>query len=202
MGPQAQGALSRRAGPVVVVVAGLLMVGVGCEGPRCEQKEPLTDPEAWSFVDPVDDALWPPPPDAAVCDADALQLQAFGDDVAVEIDTRFGCGHATVAQPISAALRTGDEVQIRIFHFAQASFPADVAEVAVAIDDEILLQARVPIPTDAGLLSSRVPVGRDHAVGSVARFHVGNHGDNSWNLVELSRVVVGPCPDEDDAPGP
>jgi len=200
VGPQAQGALSARAqGPFVVVVVGLLGA-VGCEAPRCEQKQPLVEAEGWTFVEPADDPLWPTPPDAALCDADALQLQAFGDDVAVEIDTRFGCGWATVAQPIAEGLVAGDEVQLRVFHFAQATFPAAEAEVAVAIDDEILLQALVPIPTRAGLLSSRVSVAADHAAGSVARFHVGNHGDNSWNLVELARVVLGACDDEPAAP--
>lgn len=194
MGPQAQGALTRRVGPWVVVAA---LLGLGCDAPRCEQKETLVDAEAWSFVEPADDPLWPPAPDAAVCDADALQVQAFGDDVAVEIDTRFGCGHATVEQPISAALSVGDDVQIRIFHFAQATFPAAEAEVAVAVDDEILLRALVPIPTTSGLLAPRVTVTRDHPVGSVARFHVGNHGDNSWNLVELARVVTASCVDTD-----
>lgn len=196
MGAQAQGALSRRIVLIVLIVVVGLLAGAGCGETRCEQKAPLTDPEAWSFVDPANDPLWSPSSDTVPCDPDALQLQAFGDDVAVEIDTRFGCGHATVAQPITAALRAGDELQIRVFHFAQASFPEAEAEVAVAIDDEILLRERVPIPTDAGLLSRRPPVGRDHDAGSIARFHVGNHGDNSWNLVELARVTAGACPGE------
>ena len=196
MGPQAQGALSARAHrPCVVVVVGLLG-GAGCEAPRCEQKQPLVDAEAWTFVEPAIDPLWPAPPDAAVCAADALQLQSFGDDVAVEIDTRFGCGWATVAQPIGTGLVVGDEVELGVFHFAQATFPAAEAEVAVAIDDEILMRALVPIPTRAGLLSSRVTVAVEHAVGSIARFHIGNHGDNSWNLVEFTRVVVGACAED------
>lgn len=180
---------------VVVTSTGLAgsLLG-GCPSPLCEVKDPLVDGEAWSFVEPAADPLWPAPEGAALCDADAIQRQAFDDDVAVEIDTRFGCGWATVEQRILVGVAAGDELQVRIFHFSQSTFPEAEAEVAIALDDEIVLRQRVAIPSTSGLIAPRLTVAGDHPAGTIARFHIGNHGDNSWNLIELARLGTGVCP--------
>ena len=177
---------------VVVVVVPL----AGCPlAPVCEVKTPTVDPLGWSFVDNADDALWPAPAGTPTCTADEIQVQSFGADDAVEIDTRFGCGWATVSQPLQQDLRAGDDVQVRVFYFSQASFPQDQAEVAVALDGDIVMSELVEIPSSSGLLAPRVTLARDVAKGSLAHFHIGNHGDNSWNLIELLLISEGPCPE-------
>jgi hypothetical protein len=174
-------------------------VGVGAAGcplaPLCEEKTPAVDPLGWVFVDNADDVLWPAPAEAATCTAEEIQVQSFGADDAVEIDTRFGCGWATVSQPLLQDLRAGDDVQVRVFYFSQASFPESQAEVAVALDGEVVMSELIDIPTSSGLLAPRITLTRDVASGSLAHFHIGNHGDNSWNLIELSLISEGPCPE-------
>lgn len=177
----------------VVVVAGCAEPPV----PLCETQATLVDPAAWTYVPNADDPLWPAPEGAALCSADEIQVQSFGEDDAVEVDTRFGCGWATVAQPIAVDLKKGDEIQIRVFYFSQASFPEDTAEVAIAIDGDVVSSTIVDIPTSSDLIAPRVVVDRDIAAGATALFHVGNHGDNSWNLIELSRIDKAPCPAEE-----
>lgn len=180
----------------------LLAVKAGCApAPVCETKQPLVDASSWRLVPPADDTLWPPPADAPLCAPEDVQVASFGDDDAVEIDTRFGCGWATVEQPIALALTAGDAVQVRVFYFSQGTFPAAEAEVAVALGDAVIARQRVPIPSSSGLFAPRVVLEGDVAAGTPARFHVGNHGDNSWNLIELSRIVSGPCAGDDPSPG-
>lgn len=162
----------------------------------CETLEPTVDPTAWTFVANADDPLWPAPEGAALCGPDEIQVQSFGADDAVEVDTRFGCGWATVQQPIGVDLNEGDELQIRVFYFSQASFPEDTAEIAVAIDGDVVSSTIVDIPTSSGLIAPRIAMTRDVAKGAMAMFHIGNHGDNSWNLIELSRINSAPCPEE------
>jgi hypothetical protein len=131
-----------------------------------------------------------------LCTADDIQIASFGEDDAVEIDTRFGCGWATVEQPLLAAVEAGDALQVRVFYFSQTTFPEAEAEVAVALGDDIVVREAVAIPSSSGLVAPRVVVDRAVAAGTMARFHVGNHGDNSWNLIELSRVRTAPCDPE------
>jgi hypothetical protein len=163
--------------------------------PVCTGKDPLVAADDWTFVEPTDDTLWPAPPDAALCAASDIQVASFGADDAVEIDTRFGCGWATVSQPLALPLVAGDQIQMRVFYFAQATFPADTAEVALALDGDVVVREVVSIPAASGLIAPVVSVARDIAAGALAHFHVGNHGDNSWNLIELSRVFDAPCDD-------
>jgi len=182
--------------PTPIASLTLLAATTACAPlPVCTGKEPLVTADGWTFVEPADDALWPPPPDAALCTASDIQVARFGADDAVEIDTRFGCGWATVSQPLGAPLIAGDRVQVRVFYFAQATFPADTAGIAIAVDGDIVVRETVAIPAASGLVAPVVPVERDVAAGALAHFHVGNHGDNSWNLIELSRVFDAPCDD-------
>jgi hypothetical protein len=180
----------------VVMVVAIAVTMSACVRPQCEIQNDLVAGDAWQFVPPAEDTLWPAPDDAELCDDDAIQVQPIGDDLALEIDTRFGCGWATVMQPIAEDVAVGDELQVRIFYFSQTAFPEANAELAIAIGDDVVMRELVPIPASSGLLAPRIVAERDYPRGTPARFHIGNHGDNSWNLVELSRVEVGDCPAE------
>lgn len=183
--------------PAALLAALCAVVGGGCDlSPQCEENTDLVDGEAWTFVEPADDTLWPAPPDAALCTAEDLQVQPFGEDLALEVDTRFGCGWATAVQPLALGISAGDALQVRVFYFSQATFPAARAEVAIAIGDEVVMQEFVDIPTSSGLVAPTLTVATDAPAGTPVHFHVGNHGDNSWNLVELSVVTQAPCEPE------
>ncbi len=178
------------------VLCCVVVVASACDGlnPLCETKTPLIDGEAWQFVPPDEDTMFPAPAGAELCDSDAVQRQVVGDAVAVEIDTRFGCGWATVQQPITRDVRAGEMLQVRVFYFSQSAFPEAEAAVKLALDGDVLLDARVTIPTSSGLIAPLIEAPRDVAAGALAHFHVGNHGDNSWNLVEFSAIGQGLCP--------
>ena len=177
----------------IVIAASALLAACDVFVPQCEVKTPLVVGDGWTLVPPAQDVLWPPPEGAPLCEEDALQTQPLGDDLAFEIDTRFGCGWATASQPIAHDVAAGSLVQVRVFYFSQNTFPAAEATVALALAGDIVMDERVAIPTSSGLLAPQVPVPRDLAAGELAHFHVGNHGDNSWNLVEVSSIGPGPC---------
>ncbi len=191
--------MRRQRGTNIATVVVCLVLGPGCgAGPQCETATALVAGDAWTFVEPSADVLWAAPPEAARCASSALQVQTFGDDVALEVDTRLGCGWATAMQPLRADIVEGDELQVRVFYFSQATFPAAQAEVAIAIGADIVMRELVDIPTTSGLIAPRLPVLRNASAGTPVHFHIGNHGDNSWNLVELSAITRVPC----DSSGP
>jgi hypothetical protein len=186
--------MRRQRGTNIATVVTCLLLGQGCgSGPQCEEATALVAGDAWTFVEPNADVLWVAPADAARCESSDLQVQTFGDDVALEVDTRLGCGWATAMQPLRADIVEGDELQVRVFYFSQATFPAAQAEVAIAIGADIVMRELVDIPTESGLIAPRLPVLRDATAGTPVQFHIGNHGDNSWNLVELSAITRVPC---------
>jgi hypothetical protein len=164
---------------------------VGC-GPTelCEQLEPVATATAFVLAEP-DAGPFRPNDGEIPCGNDRARLQPFGAEQAFEVDTVEGCGFATATQPSLQALTTDDELQMRIFYFSQTTFPAAEAEVAMAIGEDVVFAEQVAIPAVSGLLPSdrqRRRVAAPAAVGTPVYFHIGNHGDNSWNFLELSVV--------------
>ncbi|HEY1097299.1 MAG TPA: hypothetical protein VGF99_00165, partial [Myxococcota bacterium] len=103
------------------------------------------------------------------------------------------CGWATATQPLTTALIAGDRLRIRVFYFSQTAFPESTAEVALAIGDDVVVSERVAIPSSSGLLQPEILVDDDIAAGTAVSFHVGNHGDNSWNLVGVEAFRDAAC---------
>lgn len=172
--------------PVLLACA---LAAPGCVGPECEEKVDIVDMSAWHLLDAASDPF-SPPADAALCGAEEVRMEPFGDSgpIALDVDTRRGCGWATVEQETKADLIAGDEIQVRVFYFSQTSFPEAEAELVLALEDEAFWSVVVPIPAQSTLEAPLVPIAQDVPAGTKIRFHVGNHGDNSWNLLELSRT--------------
>lgn len=168
----------------------------GCPSPDCEEKADLVDMTAWQLLAPAEDPF-APPADALLCTSDDIRMEPFGigAPIALDVDTRTGCGWATLRQETRAELVAGDDVFSRLFYFSQNSFPADVANIVLRLGDEDLWRFEVPIPVAATKLEfPTVALDRDVPAGTPVFFHVGNHGDNSWNLLEVSRVRPAFCP--------
>ena len=180
----------------MVAILALLPWAQACPGEEaaCEEKVPLVDVDAWVLVEPDADAVWPAPEGTPLCAVDAVQVQQFGGERALEIDTSVTCGWATVEQPLLASVATGESLQVRVFYFSQTSFPAATAEVGLAVGGEVAMAELVDIPAASGLIAPRLRVQNDAAAGTPIAFHVGNHGANSWNLLEVSLLRSIPCP--------
>lgn len=167
----------------------------GCPSPDCEEKSDVVDMSSWQLLAPAEDPF-APPADVPLCSVDDIRMEPFDSSglVVLDVDTRAGCGWATLAQDTRTELVTGDVVFSRLFYFSQTAFPNNVADVALRLGDEDVWRIAVPIPTSSKLEFPSVTLERDVPAGSRVLFHIGNHGDNSWNLLEVSRVRKVFCP--------
>jgi hypothetical protein len=192
MGPQTQ----TRA--LVLLVATLIS---GCPTPDCEEKTEITSMEGWTLVAPEDDPF-DPPADAPFCPPEQIVVAPFGDGgpLALDVDTRAGCGWATLTQKTKVDIKAGDGLFTRVFYFAQSTTDPAVANVVLRIDDVDLLNFDVPLPIARGDLKfAELTFDHDIPAGSTALFHVNNHGDNTWNLLEVSRVRKVFCSETEQA---
>jgi hypothetical protein len=80
----------------------------------------------------------------------------------------------------------GDKLQLRIWHFELTAPEAAEAHIAVTLAGTSLFDKRYPIPSGSGLDAPVVEVAADADQGSPIVFHVHNHGDNSFSLIEMS----------------
>ena len=68
-----------------------------------------------------------------------------------------------------------------------AATPAELF-ATVTLGDAVLWEARAPIPGPAKSYSVKEPAPQTWPVGTTVRFHVRNHGFNSYKLISLFRA--------------
>ena len=155
----------------------------------------LVDVDAWSpmSVDAAPEPLRPPPGTRLQCDpALGYGPEDFGGEWVFEVNTGH-CNWSTFEQPLLEDIAAGELVRPRMWHGELVSFVPAEGYAAVAIGDEVLWEYRVPIPSDSHLAADGWIAEDDIPKGTPIRFHVHNHGVNSWNLVD---VTVGPPQEE------
>jgi hypothetical protein len=165
--------------------------GDGGAAPTCEVKTSLIDHTRWAQVPPETD---PFRIDGTRCADHQMRVEDFSGERSFTIETR-GCRWATVEQPALAAVRAGETLTFRLWFFSQTSFEVAEASLVVALGATPLWTERVPLPSlSGGLLFGSFAAPRDIGAGEAILWHVGNHGTNSWNLIEVSRTGLEPCP--------
>lgn len=114
------------------------------------------------------------------------------------------CNYVTLVQPALRPVRRGDDIVIRLWHF-QLTGPANAkAYTAIQMGDRVAWSAVLPFPCRGGIIGavpggdcldassparadpSEFTAGFDLAVGAPIYLHVQNHGENSYNMVEIS----------------
>jgi hypothetical protein len=148
------------------------------------ERRSLVDHELWQVVDgsedPFDDRL-----ETFLCANNAHYVTPVGEDTGFEIET-VRCNYLTVVQPILAEVEPGDRIAVKIWRFELTTSESAEAHIAIAFDDGIAWDERVPIPSGSDMMTPSwvSPVG--YPAGTPVYFHLHNHGANSWTLVELS----------------
>ena len=119
------------------------------------------------------------------CAPAAAMAEVLANERAYGVDTG-ACNYLTVVQPVLRALAAGETIKVRLWHFAlNASEPAQ-AHAALWVDGIPILDEQIDIPGPGGLLLSEHELARGVALAAPVHFHLHNHGDNSWALVEVS----------------
>lgn len=150
-----------------------------------EARVTLVEHHLWTRLEPADDPFTDAP-EVVDCRDYATIAQELGQEPVFDVETGF-CNYVTVQQPALEAVAAGSTIKVRLWHFdLLAPQPAE-AHVAVTVDGEPILDERVPIPAQGGLIVRELPIPRDIARGAPVLFHLHNHGANSWALVEVSK---------------
>lgn len=158
----------------------------GC-GPAevAECPSTLVDHFRWALV-PESGAVGSKGP----CNRNDITTEFFGAEPSVSVDTT-GCSAATLEQPTQLPIAAGDNLHLRIYHYPLTSTVSGVGHLEVALGATSLWTREVPLPSDSQLFEADVILPEAAAAGTPIRWHVDNHGNNTWNMVELS--VMAPC---------
>ena len=144
----------------------------------------LVDHHLWerleAELDPGEDR-----PDDVVCEAMATRAEPLGEELTFGIDTEL-CNYLAVQQPTREAVVVGETIFVRLWHFSLSAPEPAMAHAWLSVGGRVILDENVPIPSEGGLITAEVVVEQDIAAGSPVYFHLHNHGENSWALVEVS----------------
>jgi hypothetical protein len=144
----------------------------------------LIDHTDWRVLDPHEDPFVDRP-SQSVCGPEGVSVTALAGELSYDIETGT-CNYITAVQSTQRAVTAGELLKLRVWHFElTAPAPAE-AHVVVMVDGVFLLDTRVAIPAPGGLIKSELRIDRPIAAGAPIYFHLHNHGQNSWALVEVS----------------
>lgn len=112
-------------------------------------------------------------------------------------DERFPlCNWLTLEQPSLRAIRTGDQVEIRAYHFTLTAPPGEKARLSFVVGDELAFDEEITIDPRFGsdFLSTIWTAPKDYPQGTPLLWHVDNHGTNEYLLIEVNIVLPDPDP--------
>lgn len=131
--------------------------------------------------------------DKGPCGPNDVTFEFFGNGVpSVSVDTRR-CSRATLEQPTLVPTMAGETLQLTIYHYAITSTASGDGLMTLAFGDRELWRETVPLPAEGRLIESKIVLPAAADAGAPIRWHVENHGDNTWHLVEAS--VMRTCPE-------
>jgi hypothetical protein len=103
-----------------------------------------------------------------------------------DIETSF-CGYVTIGQPLAHAVPAGAEISIEVLHYAIKEGDDGQYLLAVGMGDpvDIVWSKTIGVPTEQALHQESWVASRDYEIGEPIYWHISNHGDNNWALIEL-----------------
>jgi len=142
----------------------------------------LTNPYDWEFVAANEDPFAPDEPKE--CAPEAYGPEEVTGIWVYSLETE-SCSWLTVRQETVLPLQPGDRLRARVFHFALTAPTEATAHIGLAWSGDVFVTMDEPIPSHGRLVTLEYTVERPHPVGEDLFFHIDNHGENSWHLIEI-----------------
>ena len=190
----------------LIITAGLLVLwGCGSTSGRASESGPLVDNTQWRptekgeefFGTPPEGATCPPPegdcPDLEgdecvevppTCEV-SFVAECAAPFTVLAVDTER-CDWITLELPSLRDVRAGDEIETRTFHFDLDAPVDSEARIGLTLGDQMIFDERVPIPAESGAINATWIATKDFEAGTPMLFHVSNHGDNQYWLIEVN----------------
>ena len=109
------------------------------------------------------------------------------EDETLEFTTN-DCVLFWVGVPLRSSVNAGEPLRLVTTHSALVARAPAEAHLRIDLEDEVLVNRTVPIPSSDAIDIATVTPTRDHAAGALLRVHLHNHGENGWRVVSLGRA--------------
>ncbi len=141
----------------------------------------LVRADAWVAVEKIADPLADHRPEPVDCSLGGLLVE--GEEL--DIDTNL-CNYAMLEQPGLAEIPEGATLTLAMRHFDLTAPEPATAHVALLLGDVIAWERTLIIPGPAEVITTDFPAPMAYAKGEPVRFHLHNHGQNTWILTGVT----------------
>jgi hypothetical protein len=137
----------------------------------------IIDHGGWTTYDPSLDPLKAHAPAMLHCEPPAYRADAFSQELDIETGT---CNYTLLQHPARIAVPEGTALKAHFWYYdLSAPEPAE-AHVAIFIDHTLAWESHIPIPSTANVIDADFVAPVEIALDTPIRFHLHNHGQNSW----------------------
>ena len=166
--------------PLVGALHGCSSGSPGSESPPV--RRPLVRLEGWTAVPRAQDPFITDTKAVPSCTDPTFRVES--DQAWVEIDTTL-CNWVTLEQPALASVAVGDLLEVDFSHYdLDAAAPAS-AELALRFEDCEAWSKSIEIPSAAKVYTEQFRSPCRLASAGPVRFHLHNHGQNTYQLKSL-----------------
>ncbi|MGB0590284.1 MAG: hypothetical protein ACPGU1_11440 [Myxococcota bacterium] len=151
---------------------------------------PLVHAARWEALSVDDDPIADPSLSASdQCPDEALTVEVTEDGLYLDLDTTT-CSWLTVAQTTIAPIQVGGTMRVWAFRWPNLIAEGQgLLQLSAGDPPETLWEHRPELPNDRSeLYYEEFPVTRGIPTGTPIYWHVANHGQNVWSLVNVLRV--------------
>ncbi|MEM7436010.1 MAG: hypothetical protein AAF436_12715 [Myxococcota bacterium] len=208
----------------LLALLGVLLVGCGDGSGGASVAGPIVDNLDWVPTDAGEEFFGAPPPgatcppepegDCPTSDDDCVVIPPGGTCVTSYVaecldqftvlavytqrpDGNPLCNWVTLEQPSLRPIRAGDEIEVRAFHFPLNAPFGGTARIAFVVGDVLAVEESVQIPQPFNFINASWVATKDFPEGTPILFHVDNHGNNEYGLVEANICDERPVGDTD-----
>ncbi len=157
-----------------------------CRAIGAEAREALVDHDLWRLAEASEDPWAEHRPSDISCDPTGRQAEDFAGTYSFGIDTAL-CGYTTLVQETATDVCPGEGVFVWLWRFALTGPDGSSAHIAAQVGDELLFEDTIPIPATSALKAETYTAKRFHPAGTPITFHIRNHGNNSYQLLDIAR---------------
>jgi hypothetical protein len=115
----------------------------------------------------------------------------FVERSSLEVDTTE-CNYVLIEHPALVGVPAGSEVELELWHFDLIAPEPAQAHLALLFDADLQWETFVDIPSLGNLERVRFRTTRELALGEPIRFHLHNHGQNTWMLGDVLTWIPAP----------
>jgi len=154
---------------------------VGSSGASPREPAPLVAADAWVQLEAAADPYADHRPETVECGLGGI----FVEEGELDIDTNL-CNYVMIEQPGLAEVRAGDTLTLAMRHFDLTAPEPATAHVALLLGGTLAWERALLIPGPAEVLSVEIEAPVDLPIGEPVRFHLHNHGQNTWILTGIT----------------